>query len=86
MGKSKERGAEIMSYKLGKNIRIEHPLKTEIYKHGYNITEFADIIGIDRWTLWHVFKNKSMPRGDTVYMIAKGLEIPYEKVIELCQR
>lgn len=64
----------------------EHPLKTEIYKKGYTIKSFADVIGINRLTLNCIFKhrNKSV-RGDTIYRISEGLNIPYESVERLCQ-
>lgn len=73
-----------MSYKLGGNIRIQHPLKTEIYKNGYTISSFADKACVNRWTLNSIFKG-AKPRGDTIYNIAKGLDLPYEKVDKLCQ-
>ena len=72
-----------MSYSLGHNVRVEHKLKTEIYKRGYTIGEFANEIGINRWTLNHIFKG-SVPRGDTVYHISQGLKITYEEAKELC--
>lgn len=73
-----------MSYGIGKNIRITHPLKTEIYKRGYNIKQFAEKADITRWTLNHIF-NGNNPRGDTIYQISKGLDVSYEKVSELCK-
>ena len=74
-----------MSYNVGQYIKHEHPLKTEIYKKGFTISSFASRVGVDRWTLGNIFKNKSMPRGDTINLIANGLEMPYEKVSRLCK-
>ena len=50
----------------------------------YEIFE-AELIGVDRWTLGNIFKTKSMPRGYTTYLIAKGLNMDYEKVRKLCK-
>lgn len=72
-----------MSYRIGKNVRITHPLKTEIYKRGINVSQFADMCDITRWTLNRIFKGAA-PRGDTIYLISKGLEMPYEEVEKLC--
>lgn len=73
-----------MSYKIGDNVRFEHPLKREIYKQGYTIGSFADKADINRWTLNSIFKG-AKPRGDTIYNIAKGLNRSYEEVEELCK-
>ena len=74
-----------MSYATGKNIRYEHPLKTEIYRKGYTIKSFADRVGISRFTLNDVFTGRHKPRGDTISWIAEALNEPYEKVVEICQ-
>lgn len=74
-----------MSYKLGNKIIYNHPLKTEIYKQGKTLCSFADEIGINRATLNAIFKQENKTRGDTIYLIAKGLEMPYERVELLCQ-
>ena len=84
MAESKKGCGKYMSYKVGENIRIEHPLKTEIYKKGYTIKQFADLVGISRFTLNAYFTNRHIARGDTINLISKGLDIPYEKVSELC--
>lgn len=73
-----------MSYQLGRNIRHQHPLKTEIYKKGYTISNFASLSGLSRFTLNNIFKG-SMPRGDTTCLISKQLDLTYERVVELCQ-
>lgn len=73
-----------MSYRIGANNRVNHPLKTEIYKKGLTVSQFADLNDLNRWTLNRIFKG-AVPRGDTIYLISKGLEMPYEKVEELCQ-
>ena len=74
-----------MSYQLGHNVRYEHNLKTEIYKRGYTLSSFADMVGINRITLNRLFKAEHKVRGDTIYLISKGLEMTYEKVEKLCQ-
>lgn len=74
-----------MSYGLGRNVRIEHPLKTEIYKKGYTITNFAKKSQISRRALNDIFSSKHKVRGDTIYLISQTLEMPYDKVSELCQ-
>lgn len=84
MAESKKGCGKIMSYKVGENIRVEHPLKTEIYKKGYTIKQFADLVGISRFTLNAYFTNRHIARGDTINLISKGLDIPYEKASELC--
>lgn len=73
-----------MSYRIGENVKINHPLKTEIYKKGLTVSQFADINGFNRITLNRIFKG-AVPRGDTIYLISKGLEMPYEEVERLCQ-
>ena len=73
-----------MSYQLGRNIRYEHPLKTEIYKKGYTICSFADEIGINRATLNNIFTNQNRVRGDTINLIAQGLNTSYERIQKLC--
>lgn len=84
MAQSKKGNRKNMSYGIGKNIRITHPLKKEIYKRGYTIIEFAELSNINRWTLNNIFKG-NVPRGDTIYQISKGLKTPYEEVEGLCQ-
>lgn len=68
-----------------RKIIYEHPLKNEIYKKGYTLYSFADEVGINRSTLNSIFKHENKTRGDTIYLIAKGLNISYEKVSELCK-
>ena len=84
MAESKKGCGKIMSYKVGENIRIEHPLKTEIYKKGYTIKSFSDLCGLNRNTFNQIFKG-SKPRGDTVYIISNQLGLSYERIIKLCQ-
>ena len=62
----------------------KHPLKTEIYKNGYNISQFAQKCGISRFTLNDAFTGRHRLRGDTICLIAEGLEKPYEEVERLC--
>lgn len=76
-----------MSYNIGQNIQYEHKLKDEIYKRGYTIQSFAEFIGIERHALINIFKNSGKStRGDTINLISKGLDMPYEEVKELCKR
>ena len=74
-----------MSYSIGKNIRNAHPLKTEIYKRGYTIQDFANECGISRFTLNRIFKDLK-PRGDTINLISKELGISYERIEKICSK
>lgn len=55
-------------------------LRDEIYKRGHTIESFSSITGLSRWTIMMVCNKKTKPRGDTIYLIAEGLNMPYDKV------
>jgi transcriptional regulator with XRE-family HTH domain len=74
-----------MSYQLGKNIIYDHPLKREIYKQGYTVEAFADKCGLHRKTIIDICKKQTRTRGDTIFLLSKGLNMPYEKVEKLCR-
>lgn len=58
-------------------------IKDEIYKRGWTIEKFCNHIGISRWTLMDINNGKHKPSGNTIYLIAKGLNLPYEQVKEM---
>lgn len=62
-----------------------HKLKSEIYKKGYNIAQFARVAQIDRKTLYALFEGKTHKlRGDVITLISGALKVDYEKAEELC--
>ena len=73
-------------YPIGHNIQYPHTLKDEIYKRGYTINSFAERVGISRYTLNNIFTGRHKPRGDTMSWIAQALDLPYERVVEICSR
>ena len=60
-------------------------LLDEIYKRGYNINTFSDKIGICRQTIWACCKGINKTRGDTIYLIANELQLPYETVKQMIE-
>ena len=57
-------------------------IKDEVYKRGYTIDSFCEKAGISRYTFMDINNGKHKPRGETIYLIAKALDIPYEDVKE----
>jgi len=65
-------------------IIYQHPLKDEIYRQGYSLTSFADVIGISRWTLNNIFKQRfKKNHTEIVRLIAKGLGLSVEETTKL---
>ena len=68
-----------------KYVHHRHPLRTEIYRQGWGMKEFAAHVGIDYCTLRNIFIGKTHTREDTINWIAMALDLPYERVEELCR-
>lgn len=63
-----------------------HPLKRAIYKRGYSIREFAIKAGIDKVTLYKIFRHETKNvTPKTLYKIADKLGEPYEVVVGLVE-
>lgn len=76
-----------MPYKLGKYVKLEHPLKTEIYKRGFTLSQFSKVSGVSLKCLNSIFTREfKTTRGDTIYCLAKGLGMEYDEVQKLCAR
>lgn len=65
--------------------RNQHELKKLIYKKGYTISQFAKESGVSNWTLNAIFRHKfKQTRGDTIYCLAKTMNMPYEEMEVMC--
>ncbi len=65
-----------MYYKLDLNV-----LNITMLSKGYSMNKLAEKSGVGKTTISRIFREESIPRPETIFKIAKALEINIEELI-----